>query len=174
MSAHARQVRDSARWSRVRLLVCDVDGTMTDGGLAFDSEGRETKVFHVRDGYGLVLLRAAGIPVAWISGRDSAVTTLRARELKIPHLIQPESDKAAALRRLTAQLGVELAEVCYVGDDTNDLGAMALSGISCAPADSHPDVLAAVHHVTTAPGGRGAVRELCDLIVSNRPPKARA
>jgi 3-deoxy-D-manno-octulosonate 8-phosphate phosphatase (KDO 8-P phosphatase) len=162
-------VTDPARWAAIRLFAMDVDGTLTDGSIEYDAAGLETKRFHVRDGYGIVLLREAGIPVAWISGRKSEVTSIRASELRIPHLIQPESDKAAALRRLVESLVIPLSSVCYIGDDTNDLGILALAGISCAPADAHPEVLRIASHVTRASGGRGAVREICDLILAHAP-----
>lgn len=157
------------RWASVRMFATDVDGTLTDGGLSFDEAGVERKVFHVRDGFGLVMLREAGIPIAWISGRASTVTTARARELKMPHVIQPVQDKESVLRQLAGKLGMKLEEVCYIGDDTNDLGAFSVAGIACAPADAHPDVLAAADHVCKLPGGRGAVREVCDLIIRHRP-----
>ena len=156
-------------WGSVRLFAMDVDGTLTDGGLHFNEQGAESKAFHVRDGYGIVQLRRTQCVVAWISGRMSLVTALRARELKVPHLIQPEDDKAAALNRLAAKLQIPLSQVAYIGDDTNDLGALRVAGIPCAPADAHPDVLAVCRHVTRATGGRGAVREICDLILSAQP-----
>lgn len=165
---HAKTERDPRRWAAVKLLATDVDGTLTDGSLHFDAAGTESKTFHVRDGYGIVQLHPAGVHVAWISGRASEVTALRARELRVRHLLQPVHDKAAALTALCTQLGIQLSEVAYIGDDTNDLGAFAIAGIPCAPSDAHPEVFPAVRHVTAAPGGRGAVRELCDLILAHR------
>lgn len=161
-------IEDAARWASVRLLATDVDGTLTDGGLSFDADGKESKRFHVRDGYGLVMLQAAGIPVVWISGRASEVTRIRAAELRTAHLLQPVSDKVAALTGLIARLGLQPSEICYIGDDTNDLGALEFCGLACAPADAHPKVLAAAQHITRDRGGQGAVRELCDRILAAR------
>lgn len=162
------QVTDPKRWAAIRLLATDVDGVMTDGAISISSDGRETKAFHVRDGWGLLALRRAGLHVAWISGRRSEVTELRGRELGIPHLYQGTEDKGSVLRRLLDRTGVDPAHVCYCGDDTNDLGALSLAGIAATVADAHPEVLRIAHHVTAAPGGRGAVRELCDLILAHR------
>ena len=155
---------DRAR--RVRLLVLDVDGVLTDGRLYVAASGEEFKVFHVRDGAGIVALQRAGIAVAIISGRDSAAVSHRADELGIRHVRQGVADKAAALRSLLGELGVAAEQTACVGDDTPDLPMLAAAGLAIAVADAHPAVRAAAHWVTRANGGCGAVRETCDLLLS--------
>lgn len=155
---------DRAR--RVRLLVLDVDGVLTDGRLYVAASGEEFKVFHVRDGAGIVALQRAGIAVAIISGRDSAAVSHRADELGIRHVRQGVADKAAALRSLLGELGVAAEQTACVGDDTPDLPMLAAAGLAIAVADAHPAVRAAAHWVTRVNGGCGAVRETCDLLLS--------
>jgi 3-deoxy-D-manno-octulosonate 8-phosphate phosphatase (KDO 8-P phosphatase) len=157
-----------ARASRIRLLVLDVDGVLTDGRLHISATGEEVKVFHVRDGSGLVALQRAGVTVAIISGRASAAVTRRASELGIAHVRQGISDKGAALDALCAELGLAQEEVACVGDDTPDLPMFDRAGIAVAVADAHPAAAARAHWVTQARGGRGAVRELCDLLLAAR------
>jgi 3-deoxy-D-manno-octulosonate 8-phosphate phosphatase (KDO 8-P phosphatase) len=154
--------------ARIRLLVLDVDGVLTDGRLWFGAEGEALKVFHVRDGAGLKALQQAGIQLAIISGRRSAAVERRCAELGIRHLIQGREDKAAALRELLAALAVSAAATACVVDDTPDLPLMAMVALPIAVADAHADVLAAARHVTRAAGGRGAVREVCDLLLEAR------
>jgi 3-deoxy-D-manno-octulosonate 8-phosphate phosphatase (KDO 8-P phosphatase) len=157
-----------ARASRIRLLVLDVDGVLTDGRLHISATGEEVKVFHVRDGSGLVALQRAGVTVAIISGRASAAVTRRASELGIAHVHQGIGDKGAALDALCAELGLAQEEVACVGDDTPDLPMFDRAGIAVAVADAHPAAAARAHWVTQARGGRGAVRELCDLLLAAR------
>jgi 3-deoxy-D-manno-octulosonate 8-phosphate phosphatase (KDO 8-P phosphatase) len=157
-----------ARASRIRLLVLDVDGVLTDGRLHISATGEEVKVFHVRDGSGLVALQRAGVTVAIISGRASAAVTRRASELGIAHVRQGIGDKGAALDALCAELGLAQEEVACVGDDTPDLPMFDRAGIAVAVADAHPAAAARAHWVTQARGGRGAVRELCDLLLAAR------
>jgi 3-deoxy-D-manno-octulosonate 8-phosphate phosphatase (KDO 8-P phosphatase) len=152
---------------RIRLLVLDVDGVLTDGRLWFDREGEAFKVFHVRDGYGIKAVLQAGITVAVVSGRSSPAVARRCAELGIHHLEQGCADKVAALHRLTAQLGVAVAETACLVDDTPDLGLMAAVGHAFAVADAHPQVRARAARVTEAPGGAGAVREVCDWLVAH-------
>jgi 3-deoxy-D-manno-octulosonate 8-phosphate phosphatase (KDO 8-P phosphatase) len=154
--------------ARIRLLVLDVDGVLTDGRLWFGAEGEALKVFHVRDGAGLKALQRAGIQVAIISGRRSAAVEQRCAELGIRHLLQGREDKAAALRELLAALAMTAAATACVVDDTPDLPLMAIVALPIAVADAHADVLAAARHVTRAAGGRGAVREVCDLLLEAR------
>lgn len=156
------------RARRVRLLVLDVDGVLTDGRLFLSASGEELKVFHVRDGSGLVAIQRAGLTVAIVSGRDSPAVTRRARELGIRHVIQGVADKAAELRSLAHELGVSSEEIACVGDDTPDLPMLRLAGLAVAVADAHPALQPEVHWVTKAAGGRGAVREICDLLLSAR------
>lgn len=168
--AHAGEpteaLRERAR--RVRLLVLDVDGVLTDGRLHITAQGEDVKVFHVRDGSGLVALRRAGITVAIISGRDSPAVTRRAQELGIAHVQQGIGDKGAALDALLAETGIEGAACACVGDDTPDLPMFERAALAVAVADAHPTALAAAHWVTRAPGGHGAVREVCDLLLAAR------
>jgi 3-deoxy-D-manno-octulosonate 8-phosphate phosphatase (KDO 8-P phosphatase) len=146
----------------------DVDGVLTDGTVQISSDGTETKSFSILDGMGLVRLSKAGITIAWISGRASGATTVRANELKIPHVIQGRTDKLVALQELAAQLGLAAAECAYMGDDDIDAPAIAWAGVGIAPPESVPAALDAADHVTTRLAGRGAVREVCELILAAR------
>jgi 3-deoxy-D-manno-octulosonate 8-phosphate phosphatase (KDO 8-P phosphatase) len=157
-----------ARARRIRLLVLDVDGVLTDGRLYLSASGEELKVFHVRDGSGLVAVQRAGVGVAIVSGRDSTAVTRRAAELGIRHVRQGVSDKGTELERLLAELGVPPEETACVGDDTPDLPMLHRAGLAIAVADAHPALLGAAHWITTARGGCGAVREACDLLLSAR------
>jgi 3-deoxy-D-manno-octulosonate 8-phosphate phosphatase (KDO 8-P phosphatase) len=152
----------------IRLLVLDVDGVLTDGRLHISATGEEVKVFHVRDGSGLVALQRAGVRVAIISGRDSAAVTRRATELGIGHVRQGISDKGAALDALCLELGVAKHELACVGDDTPDIPMFDRAGIAVAVADAHSAAAARADWVTQARGGRGAVREICDLLLAAR------
>jgi 3-deoxy-D-manno-octulosonate 8-phosphate phosphatase (KDO 8-P phosphatase) len=158
------------RAKRIRLLVLDVDGVLTDGRLFLSASGEELKVFHVRDGSGLVAVQRAGIAVAIISGRDSPAVSRRAGELGVRHVRQGVEDKAAALRALSRDLGVTPEEIACVGDDTPDLPMLRLAGLAVAVADAHPALRPEVHWITTAAGGHGAVREVCDLLLSASAP----
>lgn len=153
-------------FSRIRLLVLDVDGVMTDGRLHYGSSGEVLKVFHVRDGLGLKLLMRAGIKVSVISGRTSEAVAARCRELGIDHVEQGCEDKVAALDRALETLGIDALETLCVVDDTSDLPLMRTVGHAVAVADAHPDVRRAADRVTTAAGGHGAVREVCDWLLS--------
>ena len=154
------------RARRIRLLVLDVDGVLTDGRLYLSAAGEELKVFHVRDGSGLVAVQRAGITVAIISGRDSAAVTRRAAELGIRYVRQGVADKGAALDQLLEELGVSAAATACVGDDTPDVPMLRRAGLAIGVADAHPALLAAAHWVTHSNGGQGAVREACDLLLS--------
>jgi 3-deoxy-D-manno-octulosonate 8-phosphate phosphatase (KDO 8-P phosphatase) len=160
-----RRAPSRAAWNQVRLLALDVDGVLTDGTVQISSDGRETKSFSILDGMGLRKLITAGIAVAWISGRPSGATTVRARELGIPHVIQGRNDKLAALQELAAQLGLPGKACAYMGDDEIDVPAIAWAGIGIAPAGAMPAALAAADYVPLRPAGLGAVREVCELIV---------
>ncbi len=153
---------------RVRLLVLDVDGVLTDGRLFYGPKGELLKAFHVRDGHGIKQVAGAGITVAILSGRKSAAVLRRARELGIPHVIQGANDKLAALRKLAKARGVPLEHCACVGDDTPDAPILAAAGLGIAVAEAHPDALSAADLVTTRPGGHGAVREVCDWLMAVR------
>ena len=154
--------------ARIRLLVLDVDGVLTDGRLYYGPRGEALKVFHVRDGAGLKQLCAAGVVVAVISGRRSAMTRQRCRELGIRHVIQGVADKQTALQRLCMRLAIEPAECACIGDDTPDVPMMRAAGLAFAVADAHEEARRAAHVVTVLPGGQGAVREVCDRLLAAR------
>lgn len=156
------------RARRIRLLVLDVDGVMTDGRLHFGPEGEALKVFHVRDGAGLVALRRAGVALAIVSGRSSAAVAHRARELGIEHVSQGVADKGAELDKLCARLGIDAGDCACVGDDTPDLPLFERVALAVAVADAHPSLREHAHWVTRLPGGHGAVREVCDLLLQAR------
>jgi 3-deoxy-D-manno-octulosonate 8-phosphate phosphatase (KDO 8-P phosphatase) len=143
----------------------DVDGILTDGTVTIRSDGTEAKAFSILDGMGLVRCRDAGIVLAWISGRASAATEIRAAELKIPHVIQGRADKLAALRELAGRLGFAAVKVCYMGDDDIDVPALQWAGIGATVPSAMPAALAAAGYVTSRPAGRGAVREVCERIL---------
>lgn len=157
-----------ARWAAIRLFAMDVDGVLTDGTVAISGDGTETKHFSILDGMGLVRLRKAGITVAWISGRASGATTARATELRVPHVIQGRTDKLMALQELASQLGLAAAQVCYMGDDDIDAPAIAWAGIGAAPAGAMPAARKAAGYVPARAAGHGAVREVCELILTGR------
>ena len=151
--------------SRVRLLILDVDGVLTDGRLILGDDGQEYKAFHSRDGHGLRMLQDSGIAVAIITGRTSQVVEKRARELGIEHLYQGRRDKLPALQELLALLRLRNEALAYVGDDVIDLPVMRRVGLAVAVGDAHPYVKRHAHWVTDAPGGRGAAREVCELLM---------
>ncbi len=153
------------RAARVRLVAFDVDGVLTDGRLYFDSRGEALKAFDVRDGFGIRLLRQAGIEMAIITGRSSGIVTARARDLGIDRVLQGQDDKRAALQRISADAGIAPQECAYMGDDWIDLSALALVGFAAAPADALPEVRDRVHWVAPSPGGRGAVRDLAQFVL---------
>jgi len=162
------KARRATPLAKIELLVLDVDGVLTDGRLYFSGSGEALKTFHVRDGHGIKLLMQSGVAVAAVSGRRSPAVTARMRELKVRHVVQGCADKVAALIELTQRLDIApLACACLV-DDTPDLPLMAAVGFAAAVADAHPLVLSAAHWISEAPGGLGAVRELCDAMLRAR------
>jgi len=154
-----------ARARRVRLAAFDVDGTLTDGQLRYDAAGNETKTFHVHDGLGLKLLLDAGIGVALVSARRSPIVSARAAELGILEVHQGVADKAACLRALCANAGIEPVYSAFMGDDLPDLGALSLCGLPAGPANAHPLLHPYLAWHSELPGGHGAARGLCDLIL---------
>jgi 3-deoxy-D-manno-octulosonate 8-phosphate phosphatase (KDO 8-P phosphatase) len=155
----------SGRWARIRLFAMDVDGILTDGTVTIHSDGTEAKTFSILDGRGLVRCREAGVILAWISGRASPATAVRAAELKIPHLLQGQIDKLAALQALARRLGATAGQVCYMGDDDIDAPALVWAGIGVTVPGAEPAALAAADLITSRPAGRGAVREVCEQIL---------
>jgi 3-deoxy-D-manno-octulosonate 8-phosphate phosphatase (KDO 8-P phosphatase) len=148
--------------SQLRLLALDVDGTLTDGSICIGPAGEAMKIFSVHDGFGLALLREAGLELAIITGRQSAIVQSRAAELRIPHVRQGVHDKAAELRALCAQLGIEPRQAAYMGDDWPDLAAMATAGLALAPANAVLPVRERADWVAVRSGGHGAVREFAE------------
>lgn len=153
------------RAARIRLLAMDVDGVLTDGRLYFDSEGRELKAFHTRDGYGLKALQGFGIHLALITGRRSPMVTERAAQLGIEWVYQGRDDKLEAYLDVLGKAGIEPDQVCYVGDDWLDLPVLTRVGLAVTVPDADEEVRNRAHFVTTRAGGHGAVREVCDLIL---------
>ena len=153
---------------RVRLLVLDVDGVLTEGRLFYGPRGEVLKAFHVRDGHGIKQVARAGISVAIISGRKSAAVARRAKDLGIRHVLQGVDDKLPALSKLAKSERVSLEDCACIGDDTPDAPILAAAGLGIAVADAHGDALAAADLVTTRPGGQGAVREVCDWLMAAR------
>ena len=155
----------AARCAGIEVLIVDVDGVLTDGVIAIDDRGVETKHFHVRDGSGISLWRQAGKRIAILSGRFAPLVDRRAAELGIAPVIQGAPRKGEPFARLLRELSVEPRQVCFVGDDLADLPALRSAGLAACPADAAPEAKAAAHLVTTAPGGRGAVREVVETIL---------
>lgn len=160
--------KGAPNWAGIQLFAMDVDGVLTDGTVHISSDGSEAKAFSILDGHGLRQLARDGVVTAWISGRASGATTHRAQELKIPHVIQGRVDKITALRELAAHLGLSAMACAYMGDDDIDAPAMAWAAVGIAPPDAMPTALAAADYVTRRPAGRGAVREICELIRAAR------
>jgi 3-deoxy-D-manno-octulosonate 8-phosphate phosphatase (KDO 8-P phosphatase) len=152
------------RLRRIKLFLCDVDGVLTDGTV-WMGKGVEAKQFNIRDGLGLKLLQRNGIKVGWVSRRPSPATQERAADLKIDFLAQSDSGKVKAIEAILKQAGLNWEDVCYVGDDVVDVGALQRAGVSVAVKDAVAEAKAAAAHVTRSCGGRGAVREVVELIL---------
>ncbi len=155
------------RARRVRAVVLDVDGVLTDAQLIYGPRGEALKSFSARDGFAIKLAQREGITVGLLSGRVAAPVRARARDLGIPPrlVVQGSGAKADDLRRLAARLGLDLAAVAFVGDDLPDLPALAIAGLAACPADAAAEVRERCHHVCVAPGGHGAVREVIALVL---------
>ena len=149
---------------RIRLFLCDVDGVLTEAQISMGGSA-ETKTFHIRDGLGLRLLQGEGIRVGWVSARPSDATTLRAEDLKVDFLHQSSGSKVAAIESIHAATGLTWAETLYMGDDVVDLGALKRAGVAAVPADAIAAARACAHYVCHLAGGRGAVREVVDLVL---------
>ena len=152
----------------VRLAIFDVDGVLTDGTLWIGEEGEVFKAFNILDGHGLKMLQEAGVATAILSGRSSPAVIRRAAELAITHVIQGVDDKLAAFERLAREAQVAPGACAFVGDDLPDLAVMQRCGFAVAVANAVDAVKRAAHYVTRAPGGRGAVREFCELVLRAR------
>ena len=153
------------RLQKIRLLLLDVDGVMTDGRIVYDDRGGETKAFDVKDGHGLKLLQRAGIRVGIITGRQSAVVDRRAAELGIELVYQGAKDKLVPFLEILEKTGLTAEQIAYVGDDYPDLPILRRVGFAATVADAIEELKPCVHYVTRQVGGRGAVREICDLLL---------
>jgi 3-deoxy-D-manno-octulosonate 8-phosphate phosphatase (KDO 8-P phosphatase) len=153
------------RAARVRLVCFDIDGVLTDGGLIYGPQGEALKAFHVHDGLGLKLVMQAGIEVAIVTARDSAIVAARMRDLGVDRVHQGERDKLARVRAIAQSLSLDLDQVAYVGDDLPDLSAMKAVGLAIAVANARAPIAAIAHWRTTAHGGRGAARDVCELLL---------
>ena len=153
------------RAAKVELLLLDVDGVLTDGGIVYADDGAELKRFHVRDGSGLKLWQLAGRRAAIVSGRNSPAVARRAAELGVAPVLQGRADKLAAFEALLAETGLRPEQVCAVGDDLPDLPVLRRCGLAVAVVDACPEVRAAADYVTAPPGGRGAVRDAIEWLL---------
>ena len=153
---------------KVKVLILDVDGVLTDGRIIISDDGQETKCFSVRDGHGLKLIQRAGIEVIFLTGRKSGVVEHRARELGIKKVYQGVLDKLSVFNEILAAEGLVPEQVAYAGDDIVDLPVLSRVGFSITVSDAHDEVLRAVDLVTKNPGGRGAIREVCEMILKTQ------
>ena len=158
-------MRVDARCRIVELILCDVDGVLTDGGIVYDNEGIETKQFHIRDGLGVKLWQRAGYQLGVITARSTHIVKVRAAELGIDLVRQGFEEKLDATRQLLEQVNLDFEQICFIGDDLPDLAAVKSAGLGVAVADAAAEVKSAAHHVTKLVGGRGAVRETIEMIL---------
>lgn len=156
------------KYENIKLIVLDVDGTLTDGGIYYDSKGCEIKCFDVKDGLGIRVALAAGLEIAIITGRSSSIVEKRARELGIRHLRHGIQQKKPALLKLAEELNIRLNEILYIGDDWNDMQCMKLCGLSFCPIDAPQDIQSVCQYVSKRPGGHGAVRECIEELLDHR------
>lgn len=168
-AAREGQMRDALeRAKRIRLMLFDVDGVLTDGRLWYGPSGEELKVFSALDGHGIKLLLQSGVTVALLSGRKSKAVSARAAELRIAETMQGIEDKRAAFEKLIAKQGVSAAEAGYMGDEVVDLPVLRRCGLACAPREAHELVRAHAHYIAGAPAGAGAAREVCEFLMRAR------
>ncbi len=153
------------RLPHIKLFVMDVDGTLTDGSMYYSDSGENMKRFYVRDGMGVARLPGFGIQTCLLTSEKTPIIQTRAERLKITHCIQGSRAKKSDLRELARRLDIDLLHVAYIGDDINDDLAMSISGVSFCPSDAHPIILQRADYVVPYPGGRGAVRAVCDMIL---------
>lgn len=153
------------RAARIKLVVFDVDGVLTDGSLFLGDDGQEYKAFHSKDGLGMKMLQRSGVMIGIITARNSRVVALRMESLGIQHIYQGQEDKLPAFKDLQQKLGLKREQIAYVGDDVVDLPIMRRAGLSIAVQDAHKLAIEHAHWTTTSPGGRGAAREVCELLL---------
>jgi 3-deoxy-D-manno-octulosonate 8-phosphate phosphatase (KDO 8-P phosphatase) len=158
----------NSRLSKIKLLLLDVDGVMTDGGIYVSNSGDEFKKFNIQDGYGIVKLQRIGINVGIITGRVSNIVILRAKELNITEVHQNLENKLEAYEQIKVKRNLSDSEIAYIGDDEFDLPVLECAGFSAAPSNAVPGVKKRVHYVCTRSGGNGAVREVIDLIIEKK------
>lgn len=158
-------VRPEHRCQNIELILCDVDGVLTDGGIVLDNQGIETKRFHIRDGMGIRLWQRAGFRFGIITARSSHIVKLRAGELGIELVRQGVESKLDAVREILQRTNTSLEQTCFVGDDLPDLAAIQAVGLGVAVADAAAEIRNAAHYVTRLPGGQGAVREAIEWIL---------
>lgn len=151
--------------AEVRLVIFDVDGVLTDGSLYLDEEGHEYKAFYAHDGMGMTMLQASGIPIGIISARSSSVVTHRMQSLGIQYVFQGQADKLSAFEQLSQQLHLAPPQIAYVGDDVNDIPVLLQAGLAITVTNAHYLAIKYAHWQTSAAGGRGAAREVCELIM---------
>jgi 3-deoxy-D-manno-octulosonate 8-phosphate phosphatase (KDO 8-P phosphatase) len=153
------------KFKHIELLVCDVDGVFSDGTILLGNDGEELKAFNTKDGYGIKALSNVGVNVAVITGRQSNIVEQRMMALNVKHIMQNREDKLTAINELIAEFGYQPEHIASVGDDMPDIGMFSASAVGIAVADAHPFVKQKANFCTTLPGGRGAVREICDIIL---------
>jgi len=156
------------RLQKVRMVIMDVDGVLTDAGMYYSESGEELKKFNTRDGHGITLLHAAGIKTALVTRERTPIVTRRAAKLGIAEVHQGALDKLPVVKGILEKHGVAAAEACYIGDDVGDHEVMGYVGFAAAVADALPPIRKIAHYVARKKGGDGAVREVCDLILSLR------
>ncbi len=158
-----QDIRDKA--AAIRMVVFDVDGVLTDGSLLISDDGQEYKAFHSKDGHGMVMLQRSGIQIAIITGRTSDVVRIRMESLGVRHVYQGRREKLPAYQELKQVCGLDDAEIAYVGDDVVDLPVMTRVGLAIAVQDAHSFTKQHAHWITPSAGGRGAAREVVELIM---------
>jgi 3-deoxy-D-manno-octulosonate 8-phosphate phosphatase (KDO 8-P phosphatase) len=156
------------RCASIEFLLLDVDGVLTDGGIIYEDAGRELKQFHVRDGSALKFWQLAGKRAGILTGRTSKVVDVRAKEIGIEPVLQGAADKLSAYRDMLTRLGLQPGQTAFVGDDLPDIPVLRHCGLAIAVADACPEVIAEAHYVTQTRGGRGAVREVIELVLRSQ------
>lgn len=151
--------------SKIKLVIFDVDGVLTDGSLFLSDDGKEYKAFNSKDGFGMRLLQDAGIEIGIITGRESSLVRLRMEELQVAHVLQGRREKGPALDEVMEKTGLTLEQIAFVGDDVVDLPIMTRVGLAVAVQDARPIVKKHAHWITQSPGGRGAGRDVCELVL---------
>jgi len=158
------------RIKKIKMVLLDVDGVLTDGGIYYSADGVEMKRFNAQDGYGVARAREHGLKIGIISGRSTPVVDTRAREMNADEVVQGSSDKLATMTEVAKRHGLAPEQMAFIGDDLFDLPLLKAVGFSAAPKNARPEVKKAVHYVTPSPGGHGAVRELMEFILKHRIP----